>query len=377
MIEVFRKSVLDEGAEGIGEEGQPCFDSLQEALDYLEINPEEERYIRVHPGYYKEQVTVRVPGVVIEGADPEAVKETVITFGLGAREILSDGMKRGTFRTYTFFVDANDVTLRGLTIENSAGPGNEVGQALALYADGDRMIVDSCRLLGWQDTLFTAPLPEAEVESRGFIGPKEYAPREKRRQYYKNCYIEGEVDFIFGGATAYFSHCVIFSKNVDKEIKGYVTAPSTPKDVKYGYVMEDCRFCSNCPDQSVFLGRPWREYGKTVLISCQIGPHIKAEGWNDWGKEKAHETSFFAEYGCKGPGARREGRVDWSHELTEEDLKDYTREAVLAGGDGWDCRGADCGDVPVRRGAWAEAPWHDSQDPIQLYDLQRDLWRGG
>ncbi len=336
MIAVQRKSLLDEEIMDLGEDCHQIFDQLQEALDYLEMNPEEERKILVYPGHYKEQVTVRIPGVVIEGADPDAVRDTVITYKLGAKEIMADGKKRGTFRSYTFFVDAPDVTLRGLTIENTAGPGLEAGQALALYADGDRMVVDACRLLGWQDTLFTAPLPRKEYQVDGFVGPKQYAPREKRRQYYKNCYIEGEVDFIFGGATAYFEHCVFFSKYIEKEIMGYVTAPSTPEDSAYGYVMHGCRFCSNCPDGTVYLGRPWRDFGQTVLIGCEIGPHIRAEGWHDWDKEKAHTASFFAEYACKGPGARLEGRPDWCHVLKEEDLPRYTREAVLAGDDGWD-----------------------------------------
>lgn len=329
-------------------EGTRQFDSLQEALDYLEKHPEEEPKILVHPGIYHEQVTVRIPGVIIAGesrdeegdaagnaAEGQSAGSVVITYGLAGREILADGMKRGTFRTYTCFVDADDVTLRNLTIENSAGPGTKAGQAIALYADGDRLVVDSCRLLGWQDTLFTAPLPLEEIEENGFIGPKQFAPRRNNRQYYKNCYIEGEVDFIFGGAVAYFENCTLFSKDVDREVKGFVTAPSTPEGLSYGYVMENCRFTGNCPDRTVFLGRPWREWGKTVLLRCQIGPHIKDEGWDDWGKELAHTTSFFAEYGCKGPGAGLDARPNWCHVLSEEDAKAYTREHVLKGEDGW------------------------------------------
>ncbi|MDO5349082.1 MAG: pectinesterase family protein [Lachnospiraceae bacterium] len=329
-------------------EGTRRFDSLQGALDYLEKHPEEEPRILVYPGIYHEQVTVRIPGVIIAGesreeegdaagnaAEGQSAGSVVITYGLAGREILADGMKRGTFRTYTCFVDADDVTLQNLTIENSAGPGTKAGQAIALYADGDRLVVDSCRLLGWQDTLFTAPLPLKEIEKNGFIGPKQFAPRRNNRQYYKDCYIEGEVDFIFGGAVAYFENCTLFSKDVDREVKGFVTAPSTPEGLPYGYVMESCRFTGNCPDRTVFLGRPWREWGKTVLLRCQIGPHIKDEGWDDWGKELAHTTSFFAEYGCKGPGAGLDARPNWCHVLSEEDAKVYTREHVLKGEDGW------------------------------------------
>lgn len=332
MIEVSKYKIKPDMAEGTHQ-----FDSLQGALDYLENHPEEEPRILVHPGIYQEQVTVRIPGVIIAGAsrEEEDAKDVVITCGLAGREILADGMKRGTFRTYTCFVDADDVTLRNLTIENSAGPGTKAGQAIALYADGDRLVVDSCRLLGWQDTLFTAPLPPKEIEKNGFIGPKQFAPRRNNRQYYKDCYIEGEVDFIFGGAVAYFESCTLFSKDVDREVKGFVTAPSTPEGLPYGYVLESCRFTSNCPERTVFLGRPWREWGRTVLLRCEIGPHIKDEGWDDWGKELAHTTSFFAEYGCKGPGAGLDGRLDWCHVLSEADARAYTREQVLGGADGW------------------------------------------
>ncbi len=305
------------------------FSSVQNALDFLESHPEEERYVLVRPGVYEERVKIRIPGVIVTGEGREAAEKTVITLGLGGKEILRDGKKRGTFRTYTCFVDARDVTLSYLTIENSAGPGEQAGQAIALYADGDRLTVDSCRLLGWQDTLFTAPLPPKEIEKDGFVGPKQFAPREKRRQYYKDCYIEGDIDFVFGGAAAYFEHCTFFSKNGNRKINGYVTAPSTPEGQRFGYVMERCRFTGNCPDQTVFLGRPWREWGKTVLLSCEIGPHIKAEGWDDWGKEKAHETSFFAEFQCFGPGASLSGRPGWVRRLTGEEAENYTKERVL------------------------------------------------
>lgn len=350
MIRVSSYKASPDGAEGIS-----TFHSLQGALDYLERHPKEERRILVDPGIYREQVTVRIPGVTITGAaagkggqgespaaqrglagtDEPEQQEAVITYGLAGREILEDGMKRGTFRTYTFFVDADDVTLQNLTIENSAGPGTRAGQAIALYADGDRLIVEDCRLLGWQDTLFTAPLPPKEIEKNGFIGPKQFAPRRNNRQYYKNCYIEGEVDFIFGGATAYFEDCTLFSKDVDREIRGFVMAPSTPEGLDYGYVMERCRFTGNCPDQTVFLGRPWREWGRIALLRCEIGSHIRAEGWDDWGKALAHTTSFFAEYDCKGPGAGLDARPDWCHVLNEADAERYTKEKVLKGKDGW------------------------------------------
>ena len=310
------------------------FSSIQNALDFLEAHPREERYILIRPGIYKEQVEVRVPGVTITGESREAAEKTIITLGLGAKEILEDGKKRGTFRTYTFFVNARDVTLSCLTIENSAGPGDLAGQAIALYADGDRLTVDSCRLLGWQDTLFTAPLPPREIEKDGFVGPKQFASRESQRQYYRNCYMEGDVDFVFGGAAAYFEHCTFFSKNKNQKINGYVTAPSTPQGQRFGYVMDHCLFTGDCADQTVFLGRPWREWGQTVLLYCCLGPHITEKGWDDWSKEKAHETSFFAEYECTGPGAGLSFRPGWVHQLTQEEAAAYTKEQILGDSEG-------------------------------------------
>lgn len=312
----------------MGPEGD-AFSSLQSALNFLEDHPDEKRHILVRPGRYVEQVEVRIPGVIITGESRAAAKETVITLELGAKEMLKDGKKRGTFRTYTLFVNAPDVTLSCLTIENSAGPGKLAGQAMALYADGNRLIVDSCYLLGWQDTLFTAPLPPKEIERDGFVGPKQFAPRIPRKQYYKDCHIEGDVDFVFGGATAYFEHCTFFSRGGGRDGSGYVTAPSTPQGQCFGYVMDHCLFAGDCPDQTVFLGRPWREWGRTVLLFCRIGPHIRKEGWDDWGKELAHETSFFVEYQCTGPGSALSHRPDWVHRLTPEEAAGYTKKRVL------------------------------------------------
>ena len=141
----------------------------------------------------------------------ESSSDTVISYDDYALDLMEDGSKRGTFRTYTLFIDTHDVTLQHLTIENASGDSATHGQAIALYADGDRLTIDSCRLLGHQDTLFTGPLPEKERQPGGFIGSKQFAPRINGRQYYKNCYICGDIDFIFGSATAYFEHCTLES----------------------------------------------------------------------------------------------------------------------------------------------------------------------
>jgi len=172
-----------------------------------------------------------------------------------------------------------------------------------------------------QDTLFTAPLPPREIEPNGFIGPKQHAPRIPQRQVYRRCYIQGDVDFIFGGAAAWFEACEI--RSVDGE--GYVTAASTPEGQKYGYVFSNCRFTNDGVAKNVYLGRPWRNFAKTVLVCCELGNHIRPEGFHDWNKAAAHETIFYAEYGCFGPGAQGE-RASFVHRLTKEEAEKITFE---------------------------------------------------
>lgn len=281
--------------------------------------------IHLERGIYKEKCIIKQEHITLEGED---VSDTVITYDDYALQIMEEGEKRGTFRTPTLFIDANDFTARNLTFENSAGPGTKVGQALALYVDGDRMIFENCRLLGGQDTLFTAPLPITPFEKNGFRGPKEFEPRTHGRHYYKDCFICGDVDFIFGGATAYFENCEIFSNDLGQEVNGYVTAPSTLEEVP-GYVFNYCKFTSNCAPGTVYLGRPWREYAKVTIMNSEIGAHIKEEGWHDWGKIHARETVQFAEYNNSGEGANVSGRPSWVKILTEEEAKHFKKEKIL------------------------------------------------
>lgn len=116
-------------------------------------------------------------------------------------------------------------------------------------------------------------------------------------------------------------------KAVSKK-NSYITAASTPESEEFGYVFNNCRLIHNDQAQKVYLGRPWRSYAKTVFINCELGCHILPEGWHNWDKPYAEQTTFYAEYGSKGPGASI-SRVSWSYELLPEDLKKYTPENVM------------------------------------------------
>lgn len=324
-----------------------AYHSISKALEAIDEScPNDGRPVTIHiePGEYRERVEIHRPHVTIEGETADSVR---IVGSLGAKMPSEDGSgvdgTLGTFRTYTVLVDADDVRLENLTIENDAGDGREVGQAIALYADGDRLVVDACCIKGHQDTLFLGPLPPHEAKPGGFIGPKQYAPRRVGRQYFRRCRIEGDVDFIFGGARAYFEGCEIRSLNRDMDVNGYVTAASTPKGEPYGFVFHGCSFTAPdgvAPD-SVYLGRPWREWAQTVLIDCWLGRHIKREGWWDWDKPAAHNCVQYAGAILHGPAGDTTGWVPWANELDVMAAAGYAREQVLAGGDGWDPEGGD------------------------------------
>ncbi len=301
--------------------------ALQRAIDAL---PQDDSPVtlRLAPGVYREKAELRRPNTTIEGAGAD---KTCITWADAANHLHPDGMNVGTFRSYTLLVLADGCSLRGLTIRNTAGPREDVGQCVALFADGDCFSCADCTLLSHQDTLYTGPLPPREVQKNGFLGPTQFLPRRPQRHRYDRCRIEGDVDFIFGGAAAWFEDCDIVSINsyTDGRVPGgYATAASTPEGQKYGYVFHRCRFLAGegVADASMYLGRPWREFAKTVLLHCEIGPHIRPEGWHDWNKTVFHEAGYYGEYACTGPGSDMSAREAYVHRMTDAEAAAITWE---------------------------------------------------
>ena len=308
------------------------YPTISEALLHIPDDDDIPVRLLVSPGRYYEKLIIAKPNLTLEGTG-DSPSDTVIYFDDYAFADMPDGSKRGTFRSFTLLVDAYNVTLRNLTIENSSGDPITHGQAIALYADGDNLICENCRLLGHQDTLFTGPLPLKELQPHGFVGPKEYAPRLATHQLYSNCYICGDVDFIFGSATVYFDCCTIESLYREKtaaEPQGYVTAASTYEGQEYGYVFNNCRIISaGCRPGSVYLGRPWRDYARTVFINCDLGSHISPLGFHDWNKPAAREHCFYATYGCTQAGDHFAPGCDFASELTSEEATSYSRASIL------------------------------------------------
>lgn len=294
----------------VAADGSAKYKTVQEAIDAAPqlAQPGSHWTILVKPGRYHEIVYAqrekRFISLVGEGAD-----KTVITYDLRAGQLGSDGKPIGTFRTPTVHIDADDFTVENLTFENSAG---RVGQALALRADGDRMIFRHCRFLGYQDTILL---------NRG-------------RQYFDHCYVSGAVDYIFGGATAYFDQCEIHCTD-----KGYLTAASTPQDQPYGFVFSHCKITGESTNFQTFLGRPWRPFASTIFLYTEMPENILPAGWNNWKKPDAEKTSRYSEFGSTGPGAKSGERVAWAKPLTEAEAQALTARKVLGGDDGWNPAG--------------------------------------
>lgn len=306
--------------------------SINEAVSSA---PEGAVILRLSPGIYKEKVYIRRSDVTVTGHGDNP-GDVVIEWDDYALFIMPDGVKRGTFRSYTFFIKGDHNRLENITIKNTSFPREKCGQCIALFAEGDYFEAESCHIESFQDTLFTGPLPSKEIEKGGFTGPTRDDERIIGRQYYKNCRISGDVDFIFGSATCLFEGCDIVSVYAGEDVLpvdvtcGYCTAPSTYEGEKYGYVFNNCRFLNEgCPEKSVYLGRPWRDYARTVLINCFLDSHIKEEGFHDWNKRGAHGKFYFAELGSYGPGSNGK-RADFVSKIENSMISEYSKDKIFS-----------------------------------------------
>ncbi len=303
------------------------YSTIQEAIDA--VPHDEESEIIIGEGYFREKIFCEKKNISFKG---EGIDKTVIDFYDHANEILSDGSKRGTFRSYTAFFGGGYVTVRDMTIKNSAGDGSVVGQAVAVYADADRCFFERVKMTACQDTLFCAPLPRATRQPKGFMGPRAYTERRLTKQYYKDCQISGDVDFIFGGADAVFDNCVITCNKRNKPgeeraINGYVTATCGRKE-DLGFVFRSCTVKGDldCEKGSVFLGRPWREEAKTVFINCIMDDTIAPERFSGWeGVDRDEPDTFYGEFGTRTADGQSitgfPAKNSWVRDI-DEDLAD-------------------------------------------------------
>lgn len=302
----------------VAADGSGDFKTIQEAIEAVPDKSTDQTIIHIKPGVYEGQKILPAGknNVTFQGENAET---TVLTWDINTNEEQPPGTNLSHKGTGVVIL-GDDFHADKLTFQNTSG---DHGQALALRIDGDRAIVTNCRLLGWQDTLMC----------------------NNARQYFKDCYIEGRVDFIYGGGTAVFDHCEIHSKN-----GGFITAAATPPEHPFGFVFFDCKLTGS-PDAWVdptgkivskpqnnplaCLGRPWRPNACVTYLNCEMGAHIKPEGWNNWGNVANETTARYSEYNSTGPGATPDKRAPWSKQLSKDDADKITIEAVLGGSDNW------------------------------------------
>ena len=289
----------------VSRDGTGEFRTIDEAIEVCRAFMDYTKVIYVKKGVYKEKLIIPswLTNITICCEDRDS---TIITWDEHANikmpvggldsEAAVKGKPMGTFRTYTLKVQGSYITLKDITIENNAA---KLGQAVALHTEGDHILVQNCRLLGNQDTVYTG------------VGGTRVA--------FYDCYIEGTTDFIFGPSIAWFQNCEIHSK-----ANSYITAASTPAGQKYGYVFYKCRLTADKDVDKVYLGRPWRPFAATIFMDCELGKHIRPEGWHNWNNAKNEETARYAEYGNKGEGASTKNRVKWSKQLTKKEAAKVT-----------------------------------------------------
>lgn len=284
----------------VARDGTGEFRSVDEAIEVCRAFMDYHKVIYIKKGTYKEKLIIPswLQNIELCGED---VNTTVITYDDHANI-----NKMGTFRTYTLKVEGNDITIKNLTIENNSA---RLGQAVSLHTEGDRIKVINCRIIGHQDTIYT-----------GVAGT---------RIFFKGCYICGTTDFIFGPSIAWFEGCTIESL-----VNSYVTAASTPKDQPFGYIFNNCRLIASEGVYQVYLGRPWRDYGYTLFMNCELGKHICPEGWHHWEKQR-EQTARYLEYNNRGEGATTKDRVAWSRQLTKKEAAAITPEAVFSINNSW------------------------------------------
>ena len=284
-------------ADGSGE-----FQTVQAAIDAAPSKATQRFVIQIKPGTYKEKIRVARDKGPISFVGEDAAT-TILTFDEAA-STERDGKAVGTSGSYSVRIESKDFVAENITFENSAG--QKAGQAVALYVDADRATFRKCRIVGWQDTLYA----------------------NGGRQFYEDCFIAGSVDYIFGGATAWFEKCELHSRG-----NGQITAASTPAELPYGYVFSNCVISAE-PGLKIGLGRTWRPAASVAFLNTQMPDAVAAVGWNDWGNAENQKTARYAEHNSQTPDGEPldvAGRAPWARQLSATEAAGYSIPNVLGG----------------------------------------------
>jgi len=288
----------------VAKDGSSDYSTVQAAIQAVPDHNQQAVTIFIRKGVYTEKILIDSLKTFITLIGEDKFN-TILTYNDHTGKINPSGQTISTRTSWSFKVLADHFTARNIHFRNDAG--FSAGQAVAVESDGDYGRFINCRFTGFQDVLL--------IDGK------------QARQYFRDCYIEGTTDFIFGGATAWFENCTIQSlKN------SHVTAASTAKEQVYVYVCNHCHLNVCTSRNLVSLETHCCPYAKVVYLNCYLGAHIKADGWSTWNNNDNHKTTYYAEYKSKGPGANPHKRLAWTHQLTKKEARKYKIKQVL---DGW------------------------------------------
>ena len=315
----------------VSQDGSGDWKSVQQAIDHAPTGSA----ILIRAGIYRERVIVYKDGLRLIG---ESREDTVVTFSACAKDLSADGVPRGTFLSFTLLVTGRNVTVENLTVRNDAGDGEKAGQAVAVYAAGDRCAWKNCRLIAHQDTLFCGPLmPKVQADIAPYDGGSAECvesvgdcPTTRSRVYFEDCFIRGDVDVIFGPYRCWFERCTLFMNARG----GWYTAANTPEEQPYGLVFHACRLTGDCEEGKALLGRPWRRFARTVFLACDMDAHVSPSGFADW-DETRKVTERYAEWNTSNVRSDLSARHPAQKRLTDAEAEAISMSAVIGGGDGW------------------------------------------
>lgn len=276
-------------------------DDLQAIFD----GAPENAVIHLAEGVYRQKTVIRVPGLTLIGAGAEKTK---IVYDDYAKKLDEQGREYVTFRTYTLAVCADGVTMKDLSVINDALHPEIKGQEVALTVYGSDFLMENCTLTSTQDTLFLGPLPPDLIQRYDGFLSDELRLGGEMTQKFVNCKIEGTVDFIFGCGNTLFDRCEIRSLNDARNV-GYVAAPAHSLEQTEGLLFRDCDFTfeEGVAAGSIYLARPWRDYGLASFENCRYAAHIAPCGFDKWNDTNRDQTARFNE----SPAVP--GRVAWAN----------------------------------------------------------------
>jgi len=312
----------------VASEGKADFHTVQEAVDHAPATGEE---IRIAPGTYREKIHIHSANVHLIGTGKRP-QDVVLSWNDSAK---SAG---GTGKSGSVSVDADGFMAENLTIENTweleHTRTEEGSQAVALLMSSDRAVLDNVRLLAAQDTLYAnSRTCHENLPKDGSPPPEKRAACQASRQYFRNSYIEGHVDFIFGDAKAVFDHCELHARH-NSNVMFTAQSRQFPEEDSGYYFLHTRITGDSQPGDKLVLGRPWRAYSTVLFYDTEIQPLLHADGWSEWsGKLK---TSTYREYLSHGPGVNGGARIVVYPPLSSKEERRLTPKALLVGNDAWD-----------------------------------------